>query len=113
MMTKLTTQLGLRHDSSTPYYPQANSQVEAVNKVLVTMLQRTVGMHKSNWHLMLFSVLWAYRTSVKDATSFTPFQLVYGLEATLPIECEIPSLKLVVELLPKTNPIEEQLLCLE
>ena len=65
MMTELTTQLSLRHDSSTPYYPQANGQVEAVNKVLVMMLQRTVGMHKSNWHLMLFSTLWAYRTSVK------------------------------------------------
>eukprot|EP00253_Pinus_taeda_P030668 PITA_30668 len=59
MMTELTTQLGLRHDSSTPYYPQENGQVEAVNKVLVTMLQRTVGMHKSNWNLMLFSALWA------------------------------------------------------
>lgn len=38
MMTELTTQLGLRHDSSTPYYPQSNVQVEAVNKILVTML---------------------------------------------------------------------------
>ena len=113
MMVELTTQLGLRHDSSTPYYPQANGQVEAVNKILVTMLQRTVGMHKSNWHLMLFPALWAYRTSVKDATGFTPFQLVYGLEATLPIECEIPSLKLAVELLPNTTPVEERLLYLE
>eukprot|EP00253_Pinus_taeda_P009175 PITA_09175 len=113
MMTKLTTQLGLRHDSSTPYYPQANGQVEAVKKVLVIMLQHTVGMHKSNWHLMLFSALWAYRTLVKDATRFTPFQLVYGLEATLLIECEIPSLKLVVELLPNTTLVEERLLYLE
>ena len=62
---------------------------------------------------MLFPALWAYRTSVKDATGFTPFQLVYGLEATLPIECEIPSLKLVVELLPNTTPVEERLLYLE
>eukprot|EP00253_Pinus_taeda_P030452 PITA_30452 len=52
-------------------------------------------------------------TSVKDATGFTPFQLVYGLEATLPIECEIPSLKLAIELLPETTPIEERLLYLE
>eukprot|EP00253_Pinus_taeda_P030407 PITA_30407 len=44
---------------------------------------------------------------------FTPFQLVYGLEATLPIECEIPSLKLAVELLPDTTPLEECLLYLE
>eukprot|EP00253_Pinus_taeda_P007763 PITA_07763 len=102
-----------RDDSSSRYYPQANGQVEAVNKVLVMMLQRTVGMHKSNWRLMFFSALWAYRTSVKDATGFTPFQLVYGLEATLPIECEIPSLKLAVELLPETTPAEEWLLYLE
>lgn len=113
MMTELTTQLGLRQDNSMPYYPQSNSQVEAVNKVLITMLQRTVNTHKSNWHLMFFPALWAYRTSVKDATGFTPFHLVYGLEATLPFECEIPSLKLAVELLPNTTPVEERLLYLE
>ena len=50
---------------------------------------------------------------MKDVTRFTPFQLVYGLEATLPIECEIPSPKIVVELLPNTSPEEEHLLYLE
>jgi hypothetical protein len=43
---------------------------------------------------------------------FTPFQLVYGLEVVLPIECEIPSLKLVVELLPNTSAEEKCLLYL-
>lgn len=32
-----------------------------------------------------------------------PFQLIYGLEAVLPIGCEIPSLKLAIELLPNTT----------
>ena len=104
MVAELTSKLGLCHDSSTSYYPQANGQVEAVNKVPVTMLQRRIGIHKSNWNLMLFLALWAYRTLVKSATGFTPFQLVYGLEANLPIECEIPLLKLDVELLPNTSP---------
>ena len=81
MMAELTSKLGLRHDSSTLYYPQANGQVEVVNQVLVTMLQRKIGMHKSNWLLMFFSALWAYQTSVKDATGFTAFQLIYGLES--------------------------------
>ena len=85
MMTELTDQLGLRHDSSTPYYPQANGLVEAINKFLVTMIKRIIRIHKSNWHTMLFSALWAYRTSAKTSTGFTPFQLVYGLEAVLPI----------------------------
>jgi hypothetical protein len=62
---------------------------------------------------MLYLTLWAYRTSVKTATSFSPLQLVYGLEAVLPIECQIPSLKLVVKLLPDTSPLEERLVYLE
>jgi transposase InsO family protein len=108
MMTELTSNLGLRQEHSSPYYPQANGQVEAVNKSLKTILQRTINSAKSNWHLMLYSTLWAYRTSVKTATSFSPFQLVYGLEAVLPIECQIPSLKLAVQLLPDTSPLEER-----
>jgi hypothetical protein len=39
MMYELTEKLGLRHEKSTPYYPQANGQVEAINKVLITMIQ--------------------------------------------------------------------------
>ena len=37
---------------------------------------------------------------------------MYGLEATLAIECDIPSLKLVVELLPNTTMVEERFLYL-
>jgi hypothetical protein len=104
--------LGFHHDNSTAFYPQANGQVEAINKVLITMLQGMIGIHKTSWHTMLFSALWAYWTSVKSATGFTPFRLVYGVEAILPIECKIPSLKLAVELLPNTSVEEERLLYL-
>jgi hypothetical protein len=87
MMTELTSKLGLRQENSSPYYPQANGQVEAVNKPLKTILQRTINYAKSNWHLMLYSALWAYRMFVNTSIGFSPFQLVYGLEAVLPIEC--------------------------
>jgi hypothetical protein len=39
MMTKLTSNLVLRQEHSSPYYPQANGQVEVVNKTLKTILQ--------------------------------------------------------------------------
>ena len=49
---------------------------------------------------------------MKIATGFTSFQLVYGLEAVLPIQCQIPSLKISVELLPDTFAEEKRLLYL-
>ena len=112
MMTELSAKLGFRHENSTPYYPQVNGEVEAIKKVLKHMINRMVGIHKSSWHLKIFSALWAYRTSVKTTTGFTPFQLIYGLEAVIPIECEIPSLKLAIELLPNTTAEEERFLYL-
>jgi len=89
MMTELTAKLGLSHDSSTPYYPQGNGQVETINKFLKQMLQQMIGVHKRNWHFILYSAFWAYRTSITNAAEFTPFQLMYGMEAILPIQCEI------------------------
>lgn len=67
------------------------------------MLQRMIGVHKRNWHLIMYLALWAYMTSVRNATGFMPFQLVYGLEVVLPIQCEISSLKLTIDLLPETS----------
>ena len=68
-----------------------------------------IGVCKRNWHLILYSALWAYQTSVRNTTGFTPFQLVYGVEAILPIQCEISSLKLAIDLLPDTS---EEEVCL-
>jgi transposase InsO family protein len=72
MMSELTEKLGLRHENSTTYYPQANGQVEAINKILITMLRQMIGIHKMSWHTMLFSTLWDYYTSIKSAIGFTP-----------------------------------------
>jgi hypothetical protein len=113
IFAKLSSRLGFSHEFSSPYYPQSNGQVEAVNKVLKTMLQCIVNKHKTNWHHMLFSTLWTCRTIVKTTTGFTPFHLVHGIEATLPIECEIPRLHTTIELLPNTAPMEQCLLNLK
>ena len=43
-------------------------------------------------------MLWAYRTSVKTSTGFTPFHLVYGKEALLPVEVELLAMKLLEKL---------------
>ena len=62
---------------------------------------------------MLYTTLWAYRTVVKTSTGFSPYHLVHGVESILPVQCKIPSLKLVVELLLDTSALEERLVHLE
>ena len=62
---------------------------------------------------MLYPTLWAYWTNVKTTTGFSPFQLVHRVEAVTPVECEIPSLNIVIHVLPDTTELEERLLHLE
>ena len=46
---------------------------------------------------MLPFALHGYRTSVHTSTGATPFSLVYGMEAVLLVEIEIPSLRVIME----------------
>ena len=66
-----------------------------------------------NWHIMLYPTLWAYRITVKTAIGFSPYQFVHGVDSIFSVECKIPSLKLVIELLPDTFTLEEYLVHLE
>ena len=38
--------------------------------------------------------LWAYRTSIKTPMGTKPFALIYGVDVVLPIEVEIPTLRI-------------------
>ena len=46
---------------------------------------------------MLPFALHGYRTSVRTSTEATPFSLVYGMEVVLPMEVEIPSMRVLME----------------
>jgi hypothetical protein len=70
------------HHKSTTYYPQGNGQAESTNKTLGKILAKLIN---ANWDVMLFTTLWAYRTTYKVITQFTPFELVYGTQPIMPI----------------------------
>nr|XP_009772792.1 PREDICTED: uncharacterized protein LOC104223124 [Nicotiana sylvestris] len=48
---------------------------------------------KGKWPEKLLGVLWAYRITVKSSTRKTPFSLVYGAEALIPMEVGEPTLR--------------------
>ncbi|KAI5445299.1 hypothetical protein KIW84_013506 [Lathyrus oleraceus] len=48
-----------------------------------------------DWHEMLPFALHGYQTSVRTPTGAIPFSLVYGMEAVLPVEVQIPSLRVL------------------
>ncbi|CAN1325501.1 Transposon Tf2-6 polyprotein [Linum perenne] len=75
-------------------YPQANEQAEAINKLILQGLKKRVDEAKGKWVDELPNILWAHRTSYKTATDETPYTLVYGTEAVLPVEVNLPSLRI-------------------
>ena len=90
-----------------------NGKVEVMKKNLKTILKHTINASRSNWNIMLYPTLWSYRTNVKIATWFSPLQLIHGVEEFMPVECEIPSLKISFHVLPNTTNIEQRFLHLE
>ncbi|XP_016747203.1 uncharacterized protein [Gossypium hirsutum] len=73
-----------------------NGAVEGVNKNIKRIIGKMTKTYKDR-HRNLPFALYAYRTSVRTSTGATPFSLVYWMEVVLPIEVEIPSLRVLME----------------
>jgi hypothetical protein len=80
--------------NSSPYYAQANGQAKASNKVLIKIIKKRIKDSRRRWHETLSEALWAHRTSRHRATMVTPFELVYGQEAVLPVEVSLQNLRI-------------------
>ncbi|XP_075098858.1 uncharacterized protein LOC142175767 [Nicotiana tabacum] len=59
--------------------------------------KKVVAKNKKDWHEKIGEALWANRTTFKTATQATPYSLVYGIEAVLPLEQQIPSLRIAIQ----------------
>jgi len=96
MMKELCNYFKIEHHNSSPYRPQMNGVVEAANKNIKKIVQKMVVTYK-DWHEMLPFALHEYRTSVHTSTGATPFSLVYDMEAVVPVEVDIPLMRVLME----------------
>jgi hypothetical protein len=97
LIQSITEQFKIKHRMSTLYHSQANRQVEVTNRVLETILTKTVQHHHKDWADRLPEALWAYKTTWRNTTGFTPYELVYGKRVVLPIEFEIKTLRIALQ----------------
>ena len=94
MMEDLCKDFKIALHNSSSYIPKMNGVVEAADKNIKRIIQKMVVTYK-DWHELLPFALHGYRTSVRTSTGATPYSLVYCMEAVLPVEVEIPSLRVL------------------
>ena len=71
---------------TTPHHPQGDGQVERLDKSLVKILSKLISDHRRDWADFVPEAVLAYNTSVHESTGFTPYRLMFGREAILPLD---------------------------
>ena len=61
---------------------------------MIKLIKKKIEDHPRRWHEVLSEALWAHRISRHGATKVTPYELVYGQEAVLPVEVNLAALRL-------------------
>ncbi|GKD71820.1 reverse transcriptase domain-containing protein [Tanacetum coccineum] len=76
--------------------------VEVTNREIVKGMEHRLGMTHQGWVDVLPQVLWAHRTTPKSSNEETPFCLVHGSKAVIPIEISIETRR-IQDFDPKQN----------
>ncbi|XP_026445407.1 uncharacterized protein LOC113346002 [Papaver somniferum] len=83
----------IQSGKSTLLYRHNNGQVEATNKTITKNLKKKLEGNNKGWCEQVHNVVWAYKTTRREATGMSPFCLTYEVEAVLPTEIIIPTIK--------------------
>ena len=62
------------------------------------ILTKTVHLHIRDWAERLPEALWAYKNTWRNTIGHTPYELVYGKQVLFPIEFQIKTFKMAVQL---------------
>ena len=78
--------LKIHKTRTTPYHPQGDGLVERFNRTLLDMLATMTKEQPGDWDGHIRRVCLAYNSSIQATTGYTPFFLMFGREARLPLD---------------------------
>lgn len=80
--------LNVRKVNTSAYHPQTDGLNERYNKTVIIMLSMYVSDHQKDWDVYLPYVRFAYNTSLQSSTGETPFFLMHGRDAVIPLQVQ-------------------------
>lgn len=81
--------MGITHRVSTSYHPESQGLVEKSNSTLTDCMSMYAATNLKNWDVLLPHIVFAVNCSIQETTQESPFYLLYGREAVLPIESQL------------------------
>jgi hypothetical protein len=108
-MSSFCFKYGIILSHASNYYPQENGQAESSNKNLMTIVKKIVGENKKSWDSKIKHALWAERITKKTTTGKSPCELVYGLQARLPVHLRLPTYESVEDFSTKQDAIQNKI----
>lgn len=86
LIKELLSMLGIRKSRTSPYHPQGDAQPERFNRTLLAMLGTMDTAKKQCWSQHITHLVHTYNCTGSDATGYSPYYLMFGREARLPID---------------------------
>lgn len=86
VIKELCSLYNIHKSHTTPYHPAGNGQCERFNRTLLSMLGTLRDDQKENWDQHVAELVQAYNNSPHPSIGYTPYFLMFGRHAKLPID---------------------------
>ena len=83
---------GVQKLRTSPYHAQTNGQVERMNQTIIRMIGKLEQDKKARWSEHLPEMLAAYNGTHSAVTGYSPYFLLFGRKARMPVDCLFPTL---------------------
>ena len=93
LITNLCELYGVQKLRTSPYHAQTNGQVERMNQTIICMIGKLEQDKKARWSEHLPEMLSAYNGTCSAVTGYSPYFLLFGRKARMPVDYLFPTLR--------------------